>query len=610
MSSQRPSLFFRFWLSVCCISNFASALGGMDINSRDVDTGAVDLNPLESFSLDSCEILLSTGQITFEEGRTIPFLYSNAVLENGCFSCYSTEPQKTVYRSTPLTIAGPYYGSAGGTTQYAEIDTLVVVYPHYRNMSVRMDLSTADIEILKAEVAKSKRFLWRSSNLKCLMNTGADCIVIDRTLTPAHLWDLYGGGRYWLTYWSIDGATSVEQDLYDAGIVDGQYSVVIVLYAFENSEGAVAAVGGAAYGVDIGFMGNTAYIAIPLAWGLDSLPITHEYLHALDSIYTSSGNPGGNDLFHADRPELFPYATDNGRHFNFLICNVLDPESWLQLDPQWARLSTAPDNDGDGVPDSGDLPITEETLGSLPTKTDTDDDGLSDLDELTAAFYSGSNPLLPDTDGDGLLDGNDPFPLYSYNDQISHGEPWIDGFIGEDEYVEVVSSYVRGNPDIGATIYATWSEGILYLAFDITDDNVETPYKGTFWAFNDNLEINIDSRQDGWGWSDDRNYRFCVVPMGSGGNPFVFGEYKSFVTGSKETHEIDVSTLSAKYALRPGGYIVEMAIPASLMPEVDVNSGSSMRLTFWVRDYDAYGDWPKFNIFTGMSGDVPGFVKV
>lgn len=107
MSSQRFSLFFLFWLSICCISNFASALGGMDINSRDVDTGAVDLNPLESFSLDSYEILLSTGQITFEDGHTLPFQYSNAVLEDGCFSCYSTEPQKTLHRSTPLTIAGP-----------------------------------------------------------------------------------------------------------------------------------------------------------------------------------------------------------------------------------------------------------------------------------------------------------------------------------------------------------------------------------------------------------------------------------------------------------------------------------------------------------------------
>jgi hypothetical protein len=78
-----------------------------------------------------------------------------------------------------------------------------------------------------------------------------------------------------------------------------------------------------------------------------------------------------------------------------------------------------PDTDFDGLPD-----LLEREIGSDPTKTDSDDDGLSDFDEFGefAAFIGfqdrypgfvldgassmaiGSDPLNADTDGDGLLD--------------------------------------------------------------------------------------------------------------------------------------------------------------------------------------------------------------
>jgi hypothetical protein len=611
--SQRILLHVGFWFIVCGLSISGNSAEHIKMDYSIVDNGENHVDSVSSgqYFIDGLEKGPVTGQTITKEGHVVPFLYSDAVLKEGCFSCYSTVLSQNAHSLESLTVDSYDSHDIEGTVQYAKIDTLVVVYPHYyRNKSVRMDLSTADIETLKSEVGKSRRFLWRSSNLKCLMDTEANYMVIDRTITPAQLWDVYGGGRYWLTFWSIDGTTSVEQDLYNAGIVDGQYSVVIVLYAFENSDGATAAVGGAMYGVDIGFMGNTAYIAIPLAWGFDlELTITHEYLHALDSIYTSSGNPSGNDMLNPDHPELFPYAADNDRHYYFLMCNVLDPESWLQLDPEWARLSAAPDNDSDGVPDSGDMPITEETLGSLPTKNDTDNDGLSDADELNATFYRESSPLRQDSDSDGLLDGEDPYPLYVCNDHISQGEPLIDGFIREREYVEVVR-FNEGNPDISATVYAMWSRNTIYLAVNVTDNIVGTPYQDPFWIFNDNFEVNIDSRQDGWAFKNDRNYQFYIVPTGSGRIPHVSGYYQSYIVGSPEWHEIDVSTLSTKYALHTNGYTIEMAIPAIVMPGVNVDVGSSLRLTFWVTDYDAYADWPKLNIFTGLGGDVSGFIKV
>jgi len=206
-------------------------------------------------------------------------LLTDAVLENGCFSCYSTVPGRLAPASRSLATAGEY-ACAAGMMQYVEIDTLVVVYPRYRRTwsggRIGVTLSDADIETLKAEVAQAQRFIWRSSNLKCLVKT--DWLVMDRVLSPAQLWDMSGKGGYWLTYWPVGGG-SVEQDLRDAGIGNGQYSVVVVLYAFENSDGAEAAIGGGTYGVDVGFLGNTSYVAIPLAWGLDCDGVfVHEYL--------------------------------------------------------------------------------------------------------------------------------------------------------------------------------------------------------------------------------------------------------------------------------------------------------------------------------------------
>jgi hypothetical protein len=65
--------------------------------------------------------------------------------------------------------------------------------------------------------------------------------------------------------------------------------------------------------------------------------------------------------------------------------------------PGAVPVATEGDSDGDGFPDAQEL-----ELGTDPADIDTDDDDLSDGDEV---FVYATGPLNPDNDGDGVLDG-------------------------------------------------------------------------------------------------------------------------------------------------------------------------------------------------------------
>jgi Big-like domain-containing protein/thrombospondin type 3 repeat protein len=167
------------------------------------------------------------------------------------------------------------------------------------------------------------------------------------------------------------------------------------------------------YRVNIGAYGNTSQAATVRDSDYDGLVDPLEILWGLDPTKRDSDEDGLGDMFEAgwngDYNEYDPPDTSmpmpNGSDMNALS---LDSDEDGMLDywevNNWPTTNPIVDDSLDD-PDADGLPnIDEHDLGCDPGDTDTDNDGLSDGDEVNV--YN-SDPHNPDTDGDGLNDGDE-----------------------------------------------------------------------------------------------------------------------------------------------------------------------------------------------------------
>jgi hypothetical protein len=268
-------------------------------------------------------------------------------------------------------------GSAEAS-RYLSLRVLVVLYPH-----TFADLATPeeDARVFEA-VDRAAEHFWRGSRMR--LHLAVDRAPIGRYLAEEEFSEVEPQ-RYWLDGTSRDGVKTVEQDLEDLGYAPDSYDVVAVFYAFENRPAHQSRFGGASYGVNR-ILGKAAYLAIPMAWSPEELSsiFEHELLHALDSIFRSSGCA---EFPHPHNGGFFKLTTGRDADWIAWVLGNLPDECYREPTGVWGTVREFPDWDGDGLPDYSPpwdrLAVTEDSFGTSRLRPDSDGDGATDLEEAS-----------------------------------------------------------------------------------------------------------------------------------------------------------------------------------------------------------------------------------
>ncbi|MEM7129651.1 MAG: SdrD B-like domain-containing protein [Chloroflexota bacterium] len=156
-----------------------------------------------------------------------------------------------------------------------------------------------------------------------------------------------------------------------------------------------------------------------------SISLTSGALLSMNSDGTFTYDDNG-----APSPDTFTYTIDDGNggtDTGIVTITLTDP-----------CLEPLSDCDGDGVDRQ-----TEGTAGTDPDDADTDDDGLTDGEEL---YTTRSDPLLLDTDGDGLQDGTE---LGEGSGHVTDTDPVI--FVRDADMTTTTSPLDADSDDDGLT---------------------------------------------------------------------------------------------------------------------------------------------------------------
>lgn len=118
---------------------------------------------------------------------------------------------------------------------------------------------------------------------------------------------------------------------------------------------------------------------------------------------------------------------------NTFLTEIVPDDSLIDNISECFDLAETLDSDQDGLPDCFELKI-----GTNPYLSDTDNDGLSDYEEV---YTYGTNYLNPDTDGDGLKDGDEGYNGTFYQKYEVYFNPFDpdtddDGIVDGKEIIE------------------------------------------------------------------------------------------------------------------------------------------------------------------------------
>ncbi len=473
---------------------------------------------------------------------------------------------------------------------YLSVDVLLVIYTNYYLDTV----DQAETDVILDEITEARNFYARNSRCRFNVNI-AGVEIIDREQSLDEHWLVAPPGGYWLPFWEVDGVNSVRNDLYARGYIDNQFAAVFVFYAWKQTDTAYAAYGGGAYGVDVGFMGRTAYAAVPLCWDptTNDWLFVHEFHHQLDDMFRASGLP---EYPHADIPGDYDGVYDDGYSFNGWMLRDWPRDNWGLMSPLWGTVYTFEDADFDTLPDNEPfLVIDEARFGSSNAAVDTDSDGLNDLDELSVGYLESGNPNDMDTDSDSLFDGEDKYPVDPVVPCLFPGTIEIDGIV-DNPSLPWQSSFGTEDPsDVSVEFYGAYTDSGLFMAFQVTDDTISSPWNDPWW--NDGIRVRIDAVSDGFwahGWD---NYQIIISPTGPAFDPLrrieIIGP-----DGSIDTSTVPSTDLSAAYSSQGSGYVIEFFLKTNTGSGFTISPGDSIRMQLDVCDFDTYPGWPRYEAFT------------
>jgi len=197
--------------------------------------------------------------------------------------------------------------------------------------------------------------------------------------------------------------------------------------------------------------------------------MVHEFNHQLDDIFFASGYP--EYWFNHISPTIGT-ADKFGEHFdaNAFILRMVPQEKWYDL--KYTTILKTVDIDKDGIPDNDPrLPLDEVRLKSNPLSIDSDEDGISDFDELKYSNWItegwgetyGGKAFFPklnnkDTDGDGINDKEDEYPCYSLRPEIRYSK--------NDSQLNHLIDFV--DERISAAVFSGWNVDSLYFTFEMS----------------------------------------------------------------------------------------------------------------------------------------------
>lgn len=444
-----------------------------------------------------------------------------------------------------------------GQWDYVIYDTLVMIYSN----TAAGNISSEDVEGIKEQVRTARDFYWRNSHFKLYLNL--HWLVIDEYVDASEFKAPPNWNCSWL--WpddSYDGdGESPAADIAHHALSTSDFDSINLIWA--HNGGTLGACAGGLSWLAGWWWPDGGHTAITTngvfyAYGNDIWqPFHHEFQHSIDGAFDLNGNGA---YFHADYPWRRALRFGDNWHFHAVEMRAWPESDWFDLIGEWGTYGLAPDADSDSLPDSGNLPVTEASLGSNPALVDSDSDGRSDRDEAMGGMFRASDLLVADSDGDDRVDGEDAYPLYALRTYIPLKARTING--DPTGWSLLTDTVMTADVPINAEVYGNWKNGTLYLMV-ITDRHAR-------------VDIMLDGNADGF-WHGRDNYRFELNTHYTGGTALTYAgvndcspaqtslkNYCQFDTDSGYSFSplVAMADFQSKAVDDGSRHIVQLAIPA------------------------------------------------